>query len=137
MSEDLVERLTIKAQMIALGERIAWGSETALMHEAAERIAELEGWRTVALSNQAAAQSHCARVAELEAAVARLQAYGDPEFHVCAAAQWERATARAKREAEDWKRAAQEANTRAATNEATARSLRKKLDAALGVTTAE
>ena len=39
---DLPKRLRIKASMIQLGERIAWGSETELMHEAADRIAELE-----------------------------------------------------------------------------------------------
>lgn len=42
MNDDLVERLTTKAQMIALGERIAWGSEADWLHEAAARIAELE-----------------------------------------------------------------------------------------------
>lgn len=78
-----------------------------------------------------------ARIAELEAEVARLRAYGDPAFYVCAAAQWEKATARAKRETEYWKRAAQAANKRALSDDATIRSLRKKLDAALGITSAE
>ena len=39
---DLTERLRMKADMISLGERIVWGSDTGLMLEAAERIAELE-----------------------------------------------------------------------------------------------
>lgn len=39
---DLIERLNTKAQMITLGERIAWGSETALMREAATALAEAE-----------------------------------------------------------------------------------------------
>ena len=47
---DLVERLTMKADMIMLGEKIAYGSDSNIMHEAATalakaqaRIAELEG----------------------------------------------------------------------------------------------
>jgi len=35
---DLVKRLEIKAGMIEMGERIAWGSDTALMREAACRF---------------------------------------------------------------------------------------------------
>ena len=38
---DLPKRLRIKAGMIALGERIAWGSDTALMEEAANVIEAL------------------------------------------------------------------------------------------------
>ena len=53
------------------------GNEAAHMRWAAARIADLEGWRTVALSNQAAAQSHCARVAELEAALSRCMIGGN------------------------------------------------------------
>ncbi|MEO9231539.1 MAG: hypothetical protein ABI216_21675 [Devosia sp.] len=37
----LVERLRIKSSMIHMGEKIAWGSETALMDEAADRLAQL------------------------------------------------------------------------------------------------
>jgi predicted nucleic acid-binding Zn-ribbon protein len=33
--------LTVKAAMINLGEKIAWGSETGLMHEAAAEITRL------------------------------------------------------------------------------------------------
>ncbi len=40
MNDDLIKRLTTKAQMIELGERIAWGSETSLMHEAAAALSE-------------------------------------------------------------------------------------------------
>lgn len=46
---DLPKRLRIKASMIALGERIPWGSDTALMEEAAVRLedqaAEIERLR--------------------------------------------------------------------------------------------
>lgn len=35
---DLPERLRIKASMIELGERIAWGSDSALMREAADAL---------------------------------------------------------------------------------------------------
>ena len=38
----LVNRLRIKAGVMEMGERIAWGSDTALMREAADRIEELE-----------------------------------------------------------------------------------------------
>ena len=38
---DLPKRLRIKASMIALGEQIAWGSDTALMEEAADVIEAL------------------------------------------------------------------------------------------------
>ncbi len=38
----LQERLRIKAGMITLGEKISWGSETALMYEAANKLDELE-----------------------------------------------------------------------------------------------
>ena len=41
MSE-LTKQLRIKAGMINLGERIEWGSETALMETAANRIDHLE-----------------------------------------------------------------------------------------------
>mgnify|MGYP003441825484 CR=1 FL=1 len=46
---DLVKRLDIKAGVMEMGEKIAWGSDTALMRESAraieakdKRIAELE-----------------------------------------------------------------------------------------------
>jgi hypothetical protein len=39
---DLVERLEIKSGMMKMGEKIAWGSDTALMDEAAARITALE-----------------------------------------------------------------------------------------------
>lgn len=35
---DLVKRLRIKAGMIEMGERIAWGSDSALMREAADEL---------------------------------------------------------------------------------------------------
>jgi len=39
---DIKDRLKTKAAMISLGEHIAWGSDTALMIEAAQRIEEIE-----------------------------------------------------------------------------------------------
>lgn len=39
---DLPKKLRIKAGMIDMGERIAWGSETALMEHAATHIEQLE-----------------------------------------------------------------------------------------------
>lgn len=39
---DLIQRLRIKAAMIELGEKIAWGSDSALMHEAADTLAAHE-----------------------------------------------------------------------------------------------
>lgn len=38
----LVNRLRVKAGVMEMGERIAWGSDTALMREAADRIEQLE-----------------------------------------------------------------------------------------------
>jgi hypothetical protein len=38
---DLIKRLNITGSMIALGERISWGSDTAIMTEAALKIAAL------------------------------------------------------------------------------------------------
>ena len=40
--DDLVKRLTIKAGVMEMGEGIAWGSDTALMREAAAHIEKLE-----------------------------------------------------------------------------------------------
>ena len=42
MSDDLVKRLTIKAGCIEMCEKIEWGSDTAIMREAADRIEEME-----------------------------------------------------------------------------------------------
>lgn len=39
---DLVKRLDIKAGVMEMGEQIAWGSDTALMREAARRIEAFE-----------------------------------------------------------------------------------------------
>ena len=36
--KSLQERLRIKANMIDLGEKIAWGSDTDIMHEAADKL---------------------------------------------------------------------------------------------------
>ena len=38
---DLIKRLQIKADTISMGERIAWGSDSAIMHEAAEALLEM------------------------------------------------------------------------------------------------
>jgi len=42
MTDDLVKNLIVKAGVMETGERIAWGSDTALMREAASRIEALE-----------------------------------------------------------------------------------------------
>jgi len=42
---DIVERLRIKAGVMQMGERIEWGSDTALMLEAADRIEQLRAMR--------------------------------------------------------------------------------------------
>ena len=39
---NLVNQLRVKAGVMEMGERIAWGSDTALMREAADRIEVLE-----------------------------------------------------------------------------------------------
>lgn len=39
---DLPKQLRIKAGMIHMGERIAWGSDTTLMEEAADLIEQLQ-----------------------------------------------------------------------------------------------
>ena len=39
---DIVKRLRIKANVISMGEKIAWGSDTDLMNEAADIIEALE-----------------------------------------------------------------------------------------------
>lgn len=40
---DLVKRLDIKAGVMEMGEKIAWGSDTALMREAARKIEDMQG----------------------------------------------------------------------------------------------
>ena len=40
--DDLVKRLTVTAGVMEMGEMISWGSDTALMREAADRIEYLE-----------------------------------------------------------------------------------------------
>ena len=42
MSKTLSEQLRIKAGMMQMGEKIAWGSDTALMEQAADEIDRLE-----------------------------------------------------------------------------------------------
>ena len=61
--DDLVNRLTIKASVMEMGEKIAWGSDTSLMREAANRI-EWMGERLDITQ---------ARIAELEAENQRLK----------------------------------------------------------------
>ena len=39
---DLVKRLDIKAGVMEMGEKIAWGSDTALMREAARKIEAMQ-----------------------------------------------------------------------------------------------
>ncbi|PWJ88439.1 hypothetical protein C8D77_111162 [Mesorhizobium loti] len=40
--DKLIERLRIKAGMIEMGEKIAWGSDSALMYEAASALASTQ-----------------------------------------------------------------------------------------------
>ena len=40
--KDLPKKLRIKAGMIAMGEHIAWGSDTAIMYQAATKIESME-----------------------------------------------------------------------------------------------
>ena len=40
--DDLIDRLEVKANMIALGERIEWGSDTEIMLEAAAALRALK-----------------------------------------------------------------------------------------------
>lgn len=71
---DLPKRLRIKASMIALGEQIAWGSDTALMEEAADVIealsASVENHQLHMLGMARDRDQLRARVAELEAKLA-------------------------------------------------------------------
>jgi hypothetical protein len=50
LRDDLTKRLEIKADMLAMGERIAFGSDSAIMRQAAETIQALA---TVALESRA------------------------------------------------------------------------------------
>lgn len=43
VTRDIFMRLNTMADMITMGERIAWGSDSAVMREAAEEIAVLRG----------------------------------------------------------------------------------------------
>lgn len=42
-ANDIVHRLNVKADMLTMGERIAWGSDSAIMREAAAEIEKLRG----------------------------------------------------------------------------------------------
>ncbi|WP_455233485.1 hypothetical protein [Geopseudomonas aromaticivorans] len=61
---DIVKRLLIKAGMMEMGERIAWGSDTALMREAAAKIEALTAERN-------ALQARLDEIAERERQLAR------------------------------------------------------------------
>ncbi len=41
MSDDLIKRLEIKAGVMEMGEKIAWGSDTSLMREAVHELKKL------------------------------------------------------------------------------------------------
>ena len=77
--ETLSRDLRIKASMINLGERIAWGSETALMDAAADRIDALEAenarlerlvshWQGLAVTNRKVADDALAQLAAIQQA---------------------------------------------------------------------
>ncbi|MCX5581450.1 hypothetical protein [Kaistia terrae] len=82
VGRDLVDKLTVKAAMINLGEKIDWGSETDLMHEAAAEIIRL---RALVTSSEQDRYRVCAElVLQLEQARAEnagmleaLEFYGD------------------------------------------------------------
>lgn len=68
---DIVKRLDIKAGVMEMGERIAWGSDTALMREAARaieakdrRIAELEVDKTALMERD---EKYCNTIAAMRA----------------------------------------------------------------------
>ncbi len=54
---DIVKRLEIKAGVMEMGEKIAWGSDTALMREAAGRIKTLQRALLFALYHHQGANS--------------------------------------------------------------------------------
>lgn len=77
---DLASRLRVKAAMLRLGERIAFGSDADALEDAADAIAELtrerDEARAAAAANaencgawHASANTHMARIAKLEAAL--------------------------------------------------------------------
>ena len=78
MTDDLKKRLTIKAGVMEMGEKIAWGSDTSLMREAAARIEELEAKLALsegALDVASKSWSECQRILEqTEAKLAKCQA---------------------------------------------------------------
>jgi hypothetical protein len=81
---DLVERLEIKSGMMKMGEKIAWGSDTALMDEAAARITALEQENARLKSEHEAI--HAAALMEAEEAAlgpvfSTLNNHGEPRYH--------------------------------------------------------
>ena len=74
--ENIIKSLVVKAGVMEMGEKIAWGSDTALMRQAAaalqsqaERIKELEADRETALAPLQIALDEvtsCVAIVELE-----------------------------------------------------------------------
>lgn len=79
---EIVERLRVKSNMINMGEKIAWGSETALMDEAAARLeaaeAELAETRKANAILDPAAESFHRRMVAAEAELAKVREALEP-----------------------------------------------------------
>lgn len=86
MTDDLVERLRTKSAIINMGEKIAWGSETALMTEAADTILKLQAEvaEARALNNKYAWERDKARE-ERDAAERKSEAFWKPRLEAAEA----------------------------------------------------
>ena len=65
MSKTLSEQLRIKAGMMQMGEKIAWGSDTALMEQAATEIDRLKAQLAQLRKGQEAGGFFCPKVRSL------------------------------------------------------------------------
>ena len=81
-TDKLIERMRTLSAMINMGEKIAWGEDTALMDEAADRIASLEAERDDARRQRdeigRAWDEADARAKEAEARAASMEAALEP-----------------------------------------------------------
>lgn len=75
--DDLVSRLRIKADMISLGERITWGSDSEIMREAATALeakdAEIAEWRQAASVEAGLRREFLARAEAAESRISDLE----------------------------------------------------------------
>ena len=65
-TKPLTERLEIKAMMIQMGERIAYGSDSGIMHEAVAAIKNLQAERDALLDRMEKAEKDAVRLDWLE-----------------------------------------------------------------------